>query len=155
MPISLPPSRFDMRLLLGCIALALLLAAAGHRIVELNAMLDAKPEVSERIITRTVQGPTRTEVRTIVKPGGERVEERIVYVESKVTERDREHSESPSAPKRRTRYLGIGVDPLDYARAPRIRAGATVFGSVDAGIAYDPRLAPTKGAVQLEISYRF
>lgn len=155
MQISLPPSRMDTRLLLGCIALGLLLAAAGHRITELNAELRARPATEERVVTRTVQGPTRTEVRTIVKPGGERIEERIVYVESKTTERDREFSSTPSAARARTRYLGIGVDPLDYARAPRIRAGATVFGSFDAGVAYDPRLAPTKGAVQLEIAYRF
>lgn len=119
-------------------ALSVLLIAAIIHIRNLQGALAAKPTVQDRIITKTIQGPTKTEVRTIVKPGGERIEERIVYVESKTTERENEHSEAPQGIKLKTRYAGVRVDLLDYER-PTLRAGLTVWGTYDLGATFDTR----------------
>jgi len=49
----------------------------------------------------------------------------------------------------------LGVDPLAYARLPRLRAGVTILGALDAGLAYDSRFSPAAGAFQIELAYRF
>lgn len=149
------PSKLDERLLLVCIVLGLLLAAAGAKIVRLQEQLAAKPAVVDRVVYKRVQGPTRVEVRTITKPGGETVVERIRTVESVIVDTVTEHAEAPAAPRPRNRYLGVGVDPLNYARLPRIRAGVTLWNTVDAGVSYDARFSPVGGAVGLELAYRF
>lgn len=152
------PSKLDERLLLVCIVLGLLLAAAGAKIVRQQEQLAAKPAIQERVVYRKVQGPTRTEVRTITKPGGEVVRERIRVVEKVEIDTMTEYVEVPVgalAPKKRTRYVGLGVDPLNYARLPRIRAGVTLWNTVDAGVSYDARFSPVAGAVGLELAYRF
>ena len=153
------PKSLNDRLLVACIILGLLLAAAGAKIVRQQEQLDAKPAVQDRVVYRKVQGPTRVEVRTITKPGGEVIVERIRVVEKVEIERQTEYVEVPAhvlAPKKRTRYVGLGVDPLNYARLPRIRAGVTLWnGTVDAGVSYDARFSPIAGAVGLEMAYRF
>jgi len=152
------PRSLDGRLAVGCILLALMLAAAGAKIVRQQEQLDAKPAVTERVVYRKVQGPTRVEVRTITKPDGEKIVERIRVVEKVEIDTMTEYVEVPVgalAPKKRTRYLGIGVDPLNYARLPRIRAGVTLWNKVDAGVSYDARFSPVGGAVGLELAYRF
>lgn len=130
------------------IILVLFLASCGE-IMRLRAIVQARPTVQDRVVTKTVQGPTRTEVRTIFKPGGERVEERIVYVESKTTEREKEHSEKPAA-NRRSRYVGLGLDPLDCHR-PIVRAGLNLWDTYDIGGTFDTR-AMRPG---LEVAFRF
>ena len=120
------------------VGLSLALIAACLHIRSLRATIAARPTVQDRIITKTVQGPTKTEVRTIIKPGGERIEERIVYVESKVTDRATEHSEAPAPIRLKTRYAGVRVDLLDYER-PTLRAGLTVWGTYDLGATFDTR----------------
>lgn len=155
MPPSLLPSKLDERLLLVIIVLGLLLAAAGAKILRLQEQLAARPAVEERVVYKRVQGPVRVEVRTITKPGGEKVVERIRTVESVVVDTVTEHAEAPAAPRPRNRYLGVGVDPLNYARMPRIRAGVTLWNTVDAGVSYDARFSPVAGAVGLELAYRF
>lgn len=129
--------------------LSALLCLACAEIMHLRSLVASKPAVENKEVIRTVQGPTRTEIRTIIKPGGERVEERIVYVESKVTDRATEHSEIP-AKDQRTRYFGLGINPLDYGR-PTVRAGLTVYGALDIGGTFDTRsMRPG-----VEAAYRF
>ena len=131
------------------VGLSLALIAACLHIRSLQATIAAKPTTQDRVVTKTVQGPTRTEIRTIVKPGGERVEERIVYVESKTTERENEHSEKPAA-NRRSRYVGLGIDPLDYHR-PTVRAGLNLWDTYDIGGTLDTRnMRPG-----VELAFRF
>ena len=143
----------------GLIVMGLLLAAAGAKILRLQEALAVKPRVENRVVTRTVQGPTRVEVRTITKPGGETIVERIRYTESKTTDKAVEHIEAPVfAPlaRPRTRYAGLVIDPLRYAALPRLRAGLTMFkGSVDLGVSYDWRFPATAGAFGLETAWRF
>lgn len=118
--------------------------------LRLHERLAAKPLVQDRVVTRTVQGPTRVEVRTITKPGGEKIVERVRTVESKVTDRASEHTETPACPRVPTRYAGLGVSPGYWTR-PRLSAGLTFGGRVDAGAFYDMRYE----ALGLEGRYRW
>lgn len=131
-------------------ALSILLIAALIHIRKLQGVIASRPTVQDRVITKTIQGPTKTEVRTIVKPGGERIEERIVYVESKTTDRATEHSEAPAAVKLKTRYIGLGINPQDYQR-PTLRAGLTICGTYDIGGTFDTR----RMIPGIEASWRF
>lgn len=156
--LPLLPKTLDERLLLVIVVLGLALAGAGAKILRLQEQIAAKPAVEDRIIYKRVQGPIRVEVRTITKPGGEVVVERIRTVERVEIERENAHLEAPATPlaRPRTRYLGLGVDPLRYAALPRLRAGVTFFaGRLDAGVAYDARFSPVAGAFGLELAYRF
>lgn len=154
-PLSLWPKSLDERLLIGCVILGVLLAAAGAKILRLQEQLAARPEIDDHQSVRTVQGPTRTVYRTIEKPGGERIVERERTVESRVVETVIDHTEALAAPRARNRYVGFGVDPLRYAALPRLRAGVTVFRSVDLGVSYDARFSPVGGAFGIEAAYRF
>lgn len=130
--------------------LSVALIAACLHIRSLQATIAARPAVQDRIVTKTVQGPTRTEIRTIIKPGGERVEERIVYVASKTTEREKDHSEAPQPVRLKTRYVGLSMTGLDYAR-PTFKAGMTVLGTYDLGGTFDTR----RMIPGVEASWRF
>lgn len=118
--------------------------------LRLHERLAAKPMVQDRVVTKTVQGPTRVEVRTIIKPGGEKIVERVRTVESKTTERASEHVEVPACPRVPTRYAGVGVTPGYWTR-PRLSAGLTFGGRLDAGAFYDARYE----ALGLEARYRW
>lgn len=144
------PRTREGRLILALVVALFALAASVRHGFELQGVIDAKPTVQDRIITKTVQGPTRTEIRTIIRPGGERIEEKIVYVESKTTEREKEHSEAPAAVRLKTRYVGLGINPQDYAR-PIVRAGLTVWGTYDLGGTFDTR----RMIPGVEASWRF
>lgn len=160
MPHRLPPSAYIMVVLSG------LLLWACYVIGEQRSQLDAKPVVLEtRLDERTEdvrRGPVTITRRTETKPDGTKVveqkrevagEERHIAASSDV-----HHEETPVsalAPRARNRYVGVGVDPLNYARLPRLRAGVTLFDRVDLGVAYDARFAPVSGAFQIEASYRF
>src|SRR3990167_3991966 len=69
--------------LLACVAVFFIALCLRQRqkLAKLELVVSSKPMVEERVITKVVQGPTRTEYRTIEKPGGETIVERIVYVE--------------------------------------------------------------------------
>ena len=153
---TLLPKSLDERFLLACVVLGLMLAAAGAKILRLQEQLAARPAVEEHQATRVVTGPTRTVYRTITAPGGTVTVEKERTVESRVVETVRDHSETPVAlPHNRTRYVGLGIDPLRYAALPRLRAGVTFFGAVDLGVSYDARFSPTGGAFGVEAAYRF
>lgn len=155
---KLPPSFYAIT------TLSLLLLWATHVIGAQQAQLDARPLVEDfKTDARTEdvrRGPVKISRTTTTAPDGTKTvvavreiaaEERHVEVKNEAS-----HRETPvAAPRARTRYVGVGVDPLNYARLPRLRAGVTVFGALDLGVAYDARFAPTSGAFGLEAAYRF
>lgn len=158
------------KLLLAALAFCLAYSKRqGESIATLRAALEAKPAVQERVVYKDrvvfkrVEGPTRTETRTVIAPSGDRVIEKVVYKDRVVVERDSEKAgetarvETPNCPPEKhlpTRYLGLGLDPLRYEK-PRLRAGLTFWNRLDVGAAYDTRFAPTNGAAQLEAAWRF
>lgn len=148
----LPPDRREKVLASAALALVALALHLGGRVKELEATLAARPKVEERVVYKRVQGPTRTEYRTIEKPGGERVVERIRYVERAEVSREAEHVETPScAPSsKRTRWVHGTLDPL--LRAPRAAsAGLTLWNGLDVGGSYDWR----HKAIGIEVGARF
>ena len=68
-PLSLLPKTLDERLIVGCVVLGIILAAAGAKILRLQEQLAARPAIDDRQSVRTIQGPTRTIYRTITTPG--------------------------------------------------------------------------------------
>ena len=95
----------------------------GEKIATLEAVIAARPRVEEKTKLVRVSGPTRWLTRTIEKPGGERVIEKIRYVESSETRRESEHQETPAcapvaAP--RWRYMGLEYAPLSQRSAARM-----------------------------------
>lgn len=153
--LNLLPEKTTGKLVLVIAILVVFLIASVARVRNLQTQLAAKPITQDRIVTRTVTGPTRIEIRTITKPGGEVIVERIQTVESKVEETGKAHEEIPVAIPR-TRYVGLGIDPARWSALPRLRAGVTVWGgAVDLGASYDSRFSPTGGAFGLEGAYRF
>jgi hypothetical protein len=140
---------------------------AGRKIEQLKADLAVKPEILDaRVDARTEdfrRGPVKITRKTETKPDGTKTteqtreiaaEERHVEAVSEAT-----HKETPvfapQAPAR-TRYVGVGVNPLDYTRQWRGRAGLNVLGAVDAGVAVD--LDPVRlnfDRPMLELGYRF
>ncbi len=163
---SLSPKSAEGRLVLAVIALGVLLALAGRRIVQLDAELAARPEVMDGTVDHRTEdvrrGPVKITRSVVTAPDGTRTvnsvrEESPVEI-SKTTVLENTHKEIPwdaGEPRNRTRYVGIGVDPLNYARIPRLRAGLTFLGSIDVGVAYDARFSPVSGAFSLEAAYRF
>lgn len=153
----------DGKYIVVILCLGGLLWAAGHRVTELDAALAARPVVLEtHVDTRTEdfrRGPVKITRRTVTAPDGTKTTEqtREIAAEERHTETSsaKEHREKPGQARARSRYVGLGVDPLDYARLPRLRAGLTLWSVLDAGLAYDPRRPLTGGAVQLEAAYRF
>jgi len=124
-PLPLLPPKTDERYVVALVIMGVLLAGAGAKILRLQEQLDAKPAVEDRIVYRRVQGPTRVEVRTIIKPGGEKIVERIRVVEKVEVERETAHAEVPShvlAPKKHPRWAYLDFNPA--ARAPYIPVGA-------------------------------
>ncbi len=146
---SLSPKSAEGRLVLAVIAFGVLLALAGRRIVQLDAELAVA--CLESLGYRVVTAPDGTRTVNSVR------EESPVEI-SKTIVLENTHKEIPwdaGEPRNRTRYVGIGVDPLNYARIPRLRAGLTFLGSIDVGIAYDARFPPVAGAFSIEAAYRF
>jgi hypothetical protein len=121
-------------MLLVCVVLGLLLAAAGAKIVRLQEQVDAKPAVQDRIVYRKVQGPTRIEVRTITKPGGEVIVEKIRIVEKVVVDRQTEYAEVPAgalAPKKHPRWAYLDFNPA--SRTPYVPVGARMGHDIGRG----------------------
>lgn len=136
--------------------LAALLLWAGKVITVQQTQLDARPLVEDHSVDARSEdvrrGPVRISRTTITAPDGTKTvaQVREVAAEERHTESvvETAHKETPIASRARTRYVGLGVDPLDYARIPRLRAGVTVFGAVDVGVAFDRRF-------WVEVAYRF
>ena len=132
-------------------ALIALVLRQRERIAAQDAALAARPAVQDHVVIKRVQGPTRIEVRTIEKPGGERIVERIRYVESSSSERSNEHQETPAqAPvSKRTRYLGLEYAPIQRRAAAR---AALDIGPVEISVRHELRLTfePWVG-----VGYRF
>lgn len=131
--------------------LGVLLALAGQRI----SALSVQPEIQEKTVYKIEEGPSRTTKRTITKPDGEKIVEQIREVEHRTVERESDKSEKPVFAPSRGRYVGLGVDPFDYARVPRLRAGLSIFEILDVGVAYDYRRRLNDGALMCEVAYRF
>lgn len=140
-------------------ALSVMLLWAGKVITVQQTQLDARPLVEDFKADARVEDVRRAPVtikrRTeTTKPDGTKKvvdSERIIGAVDSHVEATSEvsHKETPAAaPRARTRYVGVGVDPLNYLALPRLRAGVTVFGAVDVGVAYDKRF-------WLEAAYRF
>ena len=160
--LKLPREAYEHRAkILGCCAVFFLALSLRQRerIAHLEAVAAAKPMVQERVVTKVIQGPTKTEYRTIDRPGVERIEERIVYVESKSTERASEHEERPVCPQAASspRFLaGARLDPR--AREPfktlAPRVGITLGGRVD--LAYSKTLSTNfLDGHQVDAAFRF
>lgn len=156
----LPPSAYVIA------ALALLLLWAVHVIGKQQAQLDARPLVeSFKVDARTEdvrRGPVRISRTTTTAPDGTKTttSTREIAAEERHTEVKTEASykETP-APLRhtpKTRYVGQGVNPLDYTRQWRGRGGLTVLGALDAGVAVDLDPARLKfDRPMVELTYRF
>lgn len=61
----------------------------------------------------------------------------------------------PPKPFVPTRYVGLGLDPFAPGIPKRVRAGLTLWNRIDVGVAWEPRLRASHGAVGVELSYRF
>lgn len=163
-PMQLLEDAWDHRAKIAAIA-AVFFFVAWLRRGEQIAFLEGRPAVTDdvktKVVTRLVEGPVRVVVKTVVAPDGTRTTEKTLERASREKDTGREseshHVEVPPALPRssRTRYVGLGIDPLNYARLPRLRAGVTVWNAVDVGVAYDSRFAPTSGAFGIEAAYRF
>lgn len=165
--LPLPKTTADERFIVGAVILAVLLVAAGRRIVQLQAALDAKPLVTDfKSDDRTEdvrRGPVKISRTTTTEPDGRKVvvQVREVAAEERHTEDKTAtiHQETPvQAPggRARTRYVGLGINPLDYAHQGRLRAGVTLFGAFDAGVALDVNpLGLGFSRPMLELTYRF
>lgn len=164
---SLPlPKSTDGRLVLGCVILGFLLIMAGLRIQQLDTLLAARPLVSDHVVDNRTEdvrrGPVKKIKTVVTAPDGTKTvttstDSGAVEVHKK-SESETSHQEIPiqdPASRARTRYVGLGVDPLNYARLPRLRAGVTLWERLDAGVAYDSRFSPVAGAFQLEAAWRF
>ncbi len=159
------PKSVEARLVLALVVMGGGLMMAGRQIVALNERLAAKPEIFDAYIddrTEDVRrGPVTIKRKSVTTPDGTKTveSERVIGpVETHTTSKtETEHKETPIGPAetKRTRYVGVGIDPLDYARLPRFRAGVTFLGRLDVGAAYDGRFKPRDGAFQIETSYRF
>lgn len=161
--LTLPESR-DGRLVLLGVVFGLLLAGAGLELKNRFTDKPAAPEVvdfsSDNRTEDVRRGPVKITRRTETRPDGSKVVEQTREIASEerhsTVAAETRHQEIPAPPRpSRTRYVGVGVDPLDYARLPRLRAGLTLWERLDAGVAYDARRPVLGGALTLEAAYRF
>jgi hypothetical protein len=152
--------RNEAGLLLLCLILCAGVYRAGLEIERLKAQLAARPEILVTAVdTRSEdvrRGPVTITRKTTTTPQGVKTVEstREIGAVETHTEAKREDAkkETPvqAAPERaRTRYVGLAVNPLDYARVPRFRGGVTLWSAVDLGVATDFR------HLWVESSYRF
>lgn len=141
------PTRGEVALIASVLVILLLMSwtRRGEEIARLREALSAKPLVEERVkekvVTRVEKGPIRIETRTIERPGGERVVERVVYRDRVVTEtgseRTAERQETavcPAFAAPRTWALGGG---LDLRRRDRGAFGVSKsFGDLSLGLSH-------------------
>ncbi len=130
-----------------------------QKIHNLEVVISSRPATSERVVTRTVQGPTRVEYRTVEKPDGEKVTERIVSVASKEVDRDYNHEERPAcplaAPPHRF-FAGARLDPRAgeplLSLAPRV--GINIGDRLDLAYSH-PVSLDMKSGHQVDLAWRF
>ncbi len=157
----------DSLLAVTILILGLYCWRAGLEIESLKAALDARPELlATHIDARTEdvrRGPVTVKRKTTTLPDGTKTtesERTIGPVESHIaTKTEDTRKETPvAAPvaRARTRYGGLGVNPLAYTREWRGRGGVNVLGFLDAGVAldFDP-IGLKFDRPMLEATYRF
>lgn len=153
---KIPPLNKDRTI---CLLVGLLFAAlAGlawtmSENARLEGVIAARPATKDHMEKSVVYGPseTRTIVRTIEKPGAERIveKERIVYRKSEKREFERDRAETTACPSSSKRFAGLHGGPAgpylygvtaglttdrfilgaNYLRSP-IRSEHIVFGTV-------------------------
>jgi hypothetical protein len=150
--------RKDVVAVVVIVALSLSLWRVQSQKHDLELVVASRPAIQDHKSKERKVGPKRTETTTTIAPDGTKTIKKVQDVASEETKTEVAHSEVPAAiPVRpsRTRYLGLGVDPLDYARLPRLRGGVTLLERLDVGLAYDARRPLTGGAVTIEAAWRF
>ena len=157
------PTSNEGKLALASTLLCLILLV---RLARVQTRLDAKPETMDGSVDHRTEdvrrGPVKITTERVVSPDGtkttKRVREEGVVETKKTFVLESTHKEVPwsDAEAPRTRYLGFGVNPLDYTRQWRGRGGLTIFGSIDAGVAIDVNPVLLKlDRPMLELAYRF
>lgn len=160
LPLLPLPKSTEARLVLGIVVLGLCLAMAGRRITQLEAALKARPEIMDGSVDHRTEdvrrGPVKVTRTVKTEADGTRtvnsVREEGVTEIKKTFDISTTHKEVPwddGEPTKRTRYLGLGVDTQDYLKVPRVRAGLTFLGALDAGVATDFK------RLWIETAYRF
>lgn len=156
----LPPK--DCLFILGLAVLGLGCWRSG---LEIERLKSERVEIQDtRVDNRTEdvrRGPVKKVKTVVVAPDGTKTTTTSTdsgAVEIRKTANvEASHKETPPPPSRtRTRYVGLGVNPLAYTREWRARAGMNVLGAFDAGVALDlnpARLHLTRPMV--ELTYRF
>lgn len=151
-------------LLLVILVLGVMLAVAGKRILDLQALLAAKPQIQvqwrDRVVTKTVKGPERIVTRTVREAGGavtiikEVVRDEVV----KTTDADRsgvrtETPVCPPVPRCPSHAFGATFDPLTATKIDGVRASMTVFDHVEAAAGY--RFLGRANGPHGDVSYRW
>lgn len=169
-PLLLLKEAWGHRALLLTIAVVGLLALTKRQqenIGALKAQLAAKPlvEASKHVAKASTRarGPVKTTKTVVTAPDGTKtattVKEAAAETIASTSTSDEVRKETPApavatAP-RRTRYVGLALDPFAQGRPRRARAGLTLWDRIDAGASWEPRRAPSDGALQIELTYRF
>ena len=164
-PLLLLRQGWEHRALVLAVVVVGLLAMAKRQ-HETITLLRAAPTVEfrDRVVEKRVviRGPVRIVKEVVKAPDGTTTTttttDRAPETVTTDKDRDKERVEIPQqVPKdpRRTRYVGVGVDPA-HPRLWRARTGLTVFGRFDAGMAADFD-ADSRAVTRpmLEISIRF
>lgn len=142
-------------LLVVAVGLLALTKRQHEAISDLRAQLAAKPLVQERLVTRTVQAPTRIVKQIVEKPGAERIVTVEVLKGAWSSETSSEHAETPAcpAPARPPRWVvGGSLDPADPRSGQLLRAGVTFGGRLD--LTYGHSLSgPARHAVDLAVRF--
>lgn len=126
--------------LLALLLLALLaLRDRQSRVRELSAALASKPKIEERVSIKHVAGPVRIVEKIVEGPGKDRVIDRVIYRDSVQTTETVDRRSEPQGfpePKDRRWIAGASVSPLDWRRAPLVRAGYSFGGRFDLTYGY-------------------
>lgn len=152
------PRSKDGRFIAAIVILALLLIAAGRQIVRLNAALDAKPKIVERVVVETkivekkVAGPVIIREKIVTQPGGEKIVERVIERAEVTTEKgtdiakDSQRTETPIGRPQKLWTLGLSGNPSEIAKKlPLHDASVSLnrsFGIISVGYGHvlDPRV---------------
>lgn len=102
----------------------------------LKAVITTRPTVEEKIVTRVEKGPVRIVERIVVKPGGERIVDRVVTREIVRIEREAAKEEAPACLPERKRgdykfLLGMGANPARAQDGQMLHLGIGVRDMLD------------------------
>jgi len=125
-------------LLIAGLVIALFLSAI--KIKRLEVALAQPPKIEEKIVTKTIIGPTRTVERIIEKPGGEKIVERTIYREKEEIGTELERKQEPGQVSiRANRYLiGAGLYILEAGRPISVHAGYSFNNRLDLLYGFKP-----------------